>query len=159
MSSEMKPVSTSVSERGMGKRLRHRQTSLTYLPGASVKMREDEILARLWGCQPASAHQRKLRLPELVADVIRVRREAGHLESLADYLRPIEVAVAHHAPETAEAELMADRADATEDDCQALYRANPCEDTARTLLRKRALERQTSLDHDQRIAEQWGMAL
>jgi hypothetical protein len=130
------------------------------LSGAIPKpAREDEILGLRWGCQPGTAHQRKLQLPHLLADVVEVRRDLGALESLAFYLTPLENAMAHRVVRAPCAELLADRADAQEDIQQAEFRANPCEDTARALLRKRAMERQTSLDHDREIAAKWGIVL
>lgn len=141
----------------MGRRMRRRQTSLTYLPACSVAVREDELLARRWGCKPASAHQRKLRLVRELVDVVEVKREIGALESLAVYVRPFEDAMgAGAAPDAEKREGMTDGA---EDVAQALYRENPCEATARQLLRARAAERQASLDHDRAIAARHGITL
>jgi hypothetical protein len=38
---------------------------------------------------------------------------------------------------------------------EALYLANPCQETARALLRQRAVDRQNSLDHDRELAERY----
>lgn len=57
------------------------------------------------------------------------------------------------------AEHRADLADAEEDRLQALYRANPCAETARDLLRARARDRLASLDHDRELAERFGLTL
>lgn len=140
------------------RRVRRRHTSLTYLPAASVACREDELLARLWGCKPASAHQRKLVINRQVADVIRIRREAGADESAAMYALPIEEALAHMA-RPSKAELAADQADAREDEIQAVYRDDRSDDNARRLLRARALERCTSLDADRELAARHGLTL
>jgi hypothetical protein len=143
----------------MRRRMRRRHTSLTYLPEASVAMREDELLARRWGCKPPSAHQRKLRLVRELVDVVEVKREMGALESLALYVRPFENAMAHQAVPEEHTELRAALADCSEDEAEATYRAFPTEANARLLLRKRALERQTSLDHDRAIAGKHGIVL
>jgi hypothetical protein len=139
-------------------RVRARRNRITYLPGDSVGVREDEILARLWGCKPGTAHQWKLVINHRCADVIRVRRERGADESAATYAIPIEVALAH-TPVVSQAELRADLADAREDEIQAIYRDNKTSQNAQKLLRARALERQTSLDADREIAVRHGLTL
>lgn len=139
-------------------RVRRRRDRIIYLPAASVAIREDELLARLWGCKPGTAHQWKLRINHQVADVIRLRREAGADESAAAYALPIEVALAH-TPAISQAELRADVADAREDECQAVYRNDKTPENAQRLLRARALERRTSLDADREIAAQHGLTL
>ncbi len=155
---ETSRVRTTVSER-MPENMRRGRPAITYLPGRSVGCREDEILARLWGCKPSSAHQRKLRVAAECADVIRVKRDAGATDSLAVWLRPIEDALAHQRPVEGNPELSAARADCAEDDQEAIYRAEPTEGNARLLLRKRAMERQASLDHDRVIAARHGITL
>ncbi len=154
-------VRTSESERAgfMRPRMRHRHTSLTYLPLASVACREDEILARRWGCKPASAHQRKLRCRDDVVDVIEVKREAGAWDSLISYVEPIANALAHQSSPATDAELRAALADCDEDGAEASYRAEPSDANARLLLRQRARERQTSLDHDRVLAARHGIQL
>lgn len=151
-------MSTGTSEQRTPPTVRIPRSRIQYLPADSVEVREDEALGRLWGCKPGTAHQRKLVINHQVADVIRLRRDAGAIESAAAYALPIEVALAHKPVET-QAELLADRADAREDECQAEYRANPTPDNARRLLRLRAFERQTSLDHDREIAAKHGLSL
>jgi hypothetical protein len=48
---------------------------------------------------------------------------------------------------------------AAEDDAEARFRENPCEETARGLLRRSALERQASLDRDRELAAKFGIPL
>jgi hypothetical protein len=134
---------------------------ITYQPAASVEIpkdSEDVTLARLWGCKPSSAHQRKLKVADEAADVIRVKRTAGATESLALWLRPIEEALECRTP-VANPQLAASKADAAEDYAEADFIANRCEATARVLLRKRAIERQTSWDYDRQIAAEFGLTL
>jgi hypothetical protein len=50
-------------------------------------------------------------------------------------------------------------ADASEDDAEARLRENPCEETARLLLRRSARERQASLDGDRELAATYGIPL
>lgn len=152
------PASDTSNQRQRRGPRNYRRPPSVALPKARP-VREDELLSDRWGCEPSTAHGRKLALPNLVADVIEVRRQLGSLESLARWLCPIEVALARQPDSALCPELQADRTDAHEDDAQSLYRANPCQDTARVLLRKRASERMASLDHDRAIAERWGLTL
>jgi hypothetical protein len=94
---------------------------------------------------------------ELAAQIIRCWRIRGDAGELAEWVRPIEAALAGISQP--EAEKRADVADAQEDHLQALYRANPCVETARDLLRVRAKERAASLDHDREIAARYGIEL
>ena len=55
--------------------------------------------------------------------------------------------------------LRAALADAAEDDAEARFIDNPCEVTARLLLRKRAADRLASLDHDREIASRYEIEL
>jgi hypothetical protein len=50
-------------------------------------------------------------------------------------------------------------ADAAEDTAEADFDANPCEATARVLLRKRAADRLASLAYDRDIAARHGLTL
>lgn len=108
---------------------------------------------------PASAHQLKLRLPAYAADVIAVKRERGADESLAAWSAPIVNALEHAPRQVENPQLVAELADCREGEAEAAYNLNPCVETARLLLRKRAVERQTSLDHDRAIAARWGISL
>ena len=56
------------------------------------------------------------------------------------------------------AEHRADVADAEEDRLQAEYRARPCAETARVLLRARAAVRRAEMDHDRELADRYGLA-
>lgn len=137
--------------------MQHRRVRIAYLPAGSVAVREDELLAREWGCKPGSAHQRKLRLPGDLATVIQVRQLLGAHESLAAYLAPVESAqAATPQPDAIHREAMTDP---QEDVLQELYRADPCEQTARALIRFRAVMRQACLDADREIAARWGLTL
>lgn len=131
---------------------------IPYLPAGVVVGSEDVTLGRLWGCKASTAHQRKLKVADEAADVIRVKRTAGATESLALWLRPIEEALECRTP-CPDPELAASRADAIEDVVEAEWRANKCEATARKLLQKRAIERQCSWDHDRALAAQYGIRL
>jgi hypothetical protein len=62
-------------------------------------------------------------------------------------------------PPPTDVELREGLADAEEDMRQAEYHANPCEQTARALLRARSTERRTSLDHDREVAARFGLTL
>jgi hypothetical protein len=88
---------------------------------------------------------------------IRAWRAAGDLAGLAEWIRPIEEALS--GDPLPGAEHRADLADAEEDRFQALYRANPCAETARDLLRARARDRLASLDHDRELVERFGLRL
>lgn len=118
----------------------------------------------LWGCKPATAHARRfgpLAVNTLAADVIRAMRAAGRYDELAAWVAPVEEAwgAGLGCRDARAAELRADLTDTAEDDAQARYRANPCEATARALLRARAAERQASLEHDRLLAERHGLTL
>jgi hypothetical protein len=94
---------------------------------------------------------------DLAAKIIQEWRRVGNVGELAEWVRPIEAALAGMAQP--DAETRADVADAEEDRFQALYRANPCPETARDLLWARARERAASLDHDRLIAARYGIEL
>lgn len=120
----------------------------------------DLLLAREHGGKPATWHGRRFghyAVNELAAQIIRCWRIGGDAGELAEWVRPIEAALAGISQP--EAEKRADVADAQEDHLQALYRANPCVETARDLLRARAKERAASLDHDREIAARYGIEL
>jgi hypothetical protein len=120
----------------------------------------DLLLAREHGGRPATWHGRRFghyAVNELAARIIRCWRIAGDAGELAEWVRPVEAALAGMSHP--EAEKRADVADAEEDRLQALYRATPCAETARDLLRARAKERAASLDHDREIAARYGIEL
>ena len=120
----------------------------------------DLLLAREHGGKPATWHGRRFghyAVNELAGRIIRCWRVAGDAGELAEWVRPIEAALAGMSQP--EAEKRADVSDAEEDRLQALYRANPCTETARDLLRARARERAASLDHDREIAARYGIEL
>ena len=120
----------------------------------------DLLLAREHGGKPATWHGRRFghyAVNELAARIIRCWRIAGDAGELAEWVRPVEAALAGMSHP--EAEKRADVADAEEDRLQALYRATPCAETARDLLRARAKERAASLDHDREIAARYGIEL
>lgn len=150
-------VRTRDSERGsMGNRM-----ARTGLPGDNGHTGSvDLLLAREHGGKPATWHGRRFghyAVNELAAQIIRCWRAAGDTGELAEWIRPIEAALAGISHP--EAEKRADVADAEEDRLQAYYRANPCAETARDLLRARARERAASLDHDREIAARYGIEL
>jgi hypothetical protein len=120
----------------------------------------DAALAREHGGKPATWHARRFghyAVNDLAAKIIREWRRVGNVGELAEWVRPIESELAGMAHP--DAETRADVADAEEDRFQALYRANPCSETARDLLRARARERASSLDHDRSIAARYGIEL
>jgi hypothetical protein len=122
----------------------------------------DEGLARAFGGRPATWHARRYgphAVNLLAAAIIREWRVAGQLEELAAWVTPIEEALAAHEPVGSVARLRAALADAAEDDAEARFDANPCEETARALLRKRAADRLASLDYDREIAARHGLSL
>jgi hypothetical protein len=122
----------------------------------------DEALARAYGGRPATWHARRCgpqAVNLLAAAIIREWRGTGHLEELATWVTPIEEALAPAAPAGSLARLRAALADAAEDDAEARFDANPCEETARGLLRKRAADRLASLDYDREIAARYGIGL
>lgn len=137
--------------------------TLSNLPGgASAGVRtkpptEDEVLAALWECSEKSAHTLKTHAARRAADVIRVRRAVGDWDGAARYAAPLEeVMAALPCPEPEKREGITD---GLEDVRQAEFRAEPCERTARALLRERAAMRQASLDHDRVIAAEYGIQL
>lgn len=144
------------SMRVMGAKVRVRRGPRHYQPPLSVGVRtEDDLLGERWHMKNTSAHQHKLRLPADLVDVIEVKQMVGALDSLACYVRPIERAMA--AAPRSDAEYREEATDADEDRAQADYRRNPCVETARPLLRIRAVMRQASMDHDLQIATRWGL--
>jgi len=123
----------------------------------------DEELAREHGGKPATWHSRRFgphAVNDLTAAIIRKWRLSGDLAELAEWVRPIEEAMAHEShPLPQSPMLRAAIADASEDDAEARFRENPCEETARVLLRRSALERQASLDRDRELAATYGIPL
>jgi hypothetical protein len=123
--------------------------------------REDEELGALWGCTPKAAHTLKTHAARRAADVIRLRRAKQDYDGAARYAAPLEeVMSALPCPEPEKREEISD---GTEDVRQGEWRANPCEQTLRALLRARATMRQASLDHDRALVAQapaeWGVSL
>jgi hypothetical protein len=87
-------------------------------------------------------------------------RELGELDSLAVWIRPIEDAMGARLPAGQVARrLRAALADAAEDLAEARFTEQPCEATARELLKQRAADRLASLEHDREIAAKYGLAL
>jgi len=84
-------------------------------------------------------------------------RRGGRDDKVAELMAPIDASV--EGEPQPDARLREGLTDAHEDAAQAAYDCNPCIDTARTLLQKRAAERQASLDHDREIAARHGMTL
>lgn len=123
----------------------------------------DENLARALGGRPATWHSRRFgpqAVNHLAAAIIREWRESGDPGELAAWVRPIEDAMGSTlAAGEASPRLRAALADAAEDDAEARYHENPCEETARALLRRRAADRLASLEHDRHIAELHGLTL
>lgn len=122
----------------------------------------DARLARIQGGRASTWHSRRFgphAVNQLAACIIREWREAGDLAELGEWVRPIEAALAHLTPPGASARLRAALADAAEDDAEARFIDNPCVETARQLLRKRAADRLASLDHDREIAIRYEIEL
>jgi hypothetical protein len=96
----------------------------------------------------------------LAAAIIDAWRQSGDQEELAGWVRPIETALEGIGqPGGDSARFKAALADAVEDEAEARYYANPCEATARILIRKRAADRRASLEHDQAFAAEYGITL
>jgi hypothetical protein len=123
----------------------------------------DENLAVALGGRPATWHSRRFghhAVNQLAAAIIEEWRRSGDVEELAGWVRPIEDALAaalpagDHSPR-----LRAALADAEEDLAEAAYLEEPCTETARALLRRRAADRLTSLEHDREIAARHGIEL
>ncbi|HYC33077.1 MAG TPA: hypothetical protein VEB59_12365 [Gemmatimonadales bacterium] len=117
-------------------------------------------LADLCGGSPATWENRMYGLDShynRVAQMNTALRAGGHPDRAAEFMTPIEASMGC-APR-ADAEVREGLMDAHEDAAQAAYRANPCADTARTLLQRRAAERQASLDHDREIAARFNLTL
>jgi hypothetical protein len=152
-------VSRRISDRHMLRMMQNQAPDLDYRVAGSV----DGKLATLWGCKAGTAHQRRFgrdAINRLCADVIRVMRQAGELEALAVWARPIEEALAHQSKASEQSPMLrAALADVAEDDAEARFREDPCADTARALLRQSATERRASLDRDRDIAERFGIPL
>jgi hypothetical protein len=122
----------------------------------------DDRLARSHGGRASTWHSRRFgphAVNDLAACIIREWREVGDLAELGEWVRPIEAALAHLTPAAASARLRAALADAAEDDAEARFIDNPCVETARQLLRKRAADRLASLDHDREIASKYEIEL
>jgi hypothetical protein len=123
----------------------------------------DDALAREHGGKPATWHSRRFgphAVNDLAAAIIRQWRLSGDLAELAEWVRPIEEAMAHESHPFPQSPMLRSAiADAAEDDAEARFRENPCEETARVLLRRSALERQASLDRDRELAAKFGIPL
>lgn len=122
----------------------------------------DECLAREHGGRPSTGHGRRYGHAAVnvhASHIIRAWRQCGDLAELAAWLAPIEAALAHRPSAEGSARLRAALADEDEDRLEALYVANPCAETARALLRQRAVDRGASLDHDREIASRHGLTL
>jgi hypothetical protein len=96
---------------------------------------------------------------KLAAQIIETWRQSGDQEELALWVRPIEAALEGIQLGQESARFRAAMADAVEDEAEAKYYENPCEATARLLIRKRAADRRASLEHDQEIAIKYGIVL
>ncbi len=97
---------------------------------------------------------------KVAAAIIETWRHSGDQEELAMWVRPIEAALEGIGQSCGESSRFKSAlADAVEDEAEARYFANPCEITARALLRKRAADRRASLEHDQEIASKHGIML
>jgi hypothetical protein len=123
----------------------------------------DAALAKLHGGRPATWHSRRCgrdAVNRLAAAIIDTWRHSGDQEELALWVRPIEAALEGIGRASGESpRFKAALADAVEDEAEARYYENPCETTARFLLRKRAGDRRASLEHDQEIAANYGIML
>jgi hypothetical protein len=122
----------------------------------------DDRLAKSYGGRASTWHSRRFgphAVNHLAACIIREWRAAGDLAELAEWVRPIEAALAHLTRPGASARLRSALADAAEDEAEARFIENPCAETARELLRKRAADRLASLDHDREIASRYDIEL
>lgn len=93
------------------------------------------------------------------ARVARELRKRGDLEAYGAWVRGIEEAGAAGPARTTNCYVTQAEADAAEDCAEARFLADPSEETARALLRKRAADRQASLDHDRELAAAFGLTL
>jgi hypothetical protein len=123
----------------------------------------DEKLAEIYGGRPATWHGRRCgrdAVNKLAAAIIETWRHSGDHEELAMWVRPIEAALEGVGQVGLDsARFRAAMADAVEDEAEAKYYENPCEATARLLIRKRAADRRASLEHDQHLATKYGISL
>jgi hypothetical protein len=123
----------------------------------------DDRLARLHGGRPATWHARRCGptpVNQLAAMIIAEWRECGDQEALEVWIRPIEAALGMQSNlGVVSPRLHAALADAAEDEAEAHFHENPCETTARALLRKRAADRRASLEYDQEIARRFGITM
>lgn len=122
----------------------------------------DDKLAEIYGGRPATWHGRRCgrdAVNELAAAIIETWRRSGDHEELAVWVRPIEAALEGIQLGQESARFRAAMADAVEDEAEAKYYENPCEVTARFLIRKRAADRRASLEHDQELAVKYGIKL
>lgn len=123
----------------------------------------DVALAQFYGGRPATWHSRRCgrdAVNRLAAAIIQTWRQTGDQEELAAWARPIEAALECVVGSGGESpKFKAAIADAVEDEAEARFYENPCETTARQLLRKRAADRRASIEHDQHIAAKYGIVL
>ena len=123
----------------------------------------DQKLVELYGGRAATWHGRRCgrdAVNKLAALIIETWSHSGDQEELAVWVRPIEAALeATERTDLESARFNAAMADAVEDEAEAKYYQNPCELTARLLLRKRAVDRRASLEHDVKLAAEYGIKL
>jgi hypothetical protein len=122
----------------------------------------DEKLAEVYGGRPATWHGRRCgrdAVNKLAAAIIETWRGSGDQEELAVWIRPIEAAIEGIQPGLESARFRAAMTDAVEDEAEAKFYEDPCEATARILIRKRAADRRASLEHDQELAAEYGIQL
>jgi len=123
----------------------------------------DDKLAELFGGRAATWHGRRCgrdAVNKLAAMIIETWSHSGDCEELAVWVRPIEAALeGTRRTGLDSARFKAAMADAVEDEAEAKYYENPCERTARLLIRKRAADRRASLEHDVELAAKYGINL
>lgn len=161
-------ISTSASAKGcgsvMGERIAHRTAPIHYQTARSVAHREsvDEALARLHGGTPGSWHQKRFGRAPVNIDTARIAaelRRRGDLEGYGRWMLAIEDVTERGACPDVNPHLTSAIEDAVEDVAEAQFNARPCEETARALIRKRAADRQASLNDDREIAARFAIQL
>lgn len=140
----------------MAARMPYRSAGREKATVASASMR----LHQMFGDSPATWENRMYGAAscyQRVAQINGALRALGLEDKLAELMLPVEMSLAGApVPDALHRENLTD---AEEDVLQEAFRFHPSEQTARALLRKRAVSRAASLDHDREIAERFGIAL
>lgn len=121
------------------------------------------LVARELGVMPATVHawmwgRRRANL--VVAQIITGYKRLGQERRLVRWLAPIEAALRGipSPPDTPALAVQAQTADGDEDVAEVALLTNPCEATARQLIRAIDTERALQLERRQALAARWGLA-